>query len=201
MGVKKRKTAQAAADATTVRELKAFYHGLPTDDFSGVRYYWPAGDGDRESIAVKILKKRRPASPGVESDTAAKVEVLLRRDVGQDYTDPDFLIRSYEENLATGETAALAQVTMRFPNATNLHGPYELARSWLRSHYVERLGVPTIAILHAPYLAGSDAPIHVHGLILMKTRSAFAWLATHRGLASDVSFRAAQKAWQDFLRK
>lgn len=186
----------AAHPASTVRQLKDFYHGQPTDDFTAARFYWVNGNGPRESIAAHFLRKRRPAAAEAASDTAAKVEVLLRGEIGEDYTDPDFLVRSYMEKLPVEETAAFAQVTMRFPKATNLHGPFELARSWLRSFYVEQHRLPVVAILHAPYLANSDSPVHVHGLVLMRALSPFGWLGTRREMASDMGFRAAEASWQ-----
>ena len=198
-----RKTKNTRATASTpavapIRELKAFYHGQPSDDFSAARFYWSAGAEPRESIAHHFLKKRRPAGADSPHDTAARIEVLLRADVGEDYTDVDFLVRSYEEKLATDETAAFAQVTMRFPGATNLHGPYHRATSWLRSFYVAQYGVPVVAVLHAPHLAGSDASVHVHGLILMKRLSPFSWLEMQRDIASDSAVRLAKDAWTEW---
>jgi hypothetical protein len=200
-----RKTKKTRATASTpavapIRELKAFYHGQPSDDFSAARFYWPAGAEPRESIAQHFLKKRRPAAADSPHDTAARIEVLLRADVGEDYTDVDFLVRSYEEKLAIDETAAFAQVTMRFPGATNLHGPYHRATSWLRSFYVAQYGVPVVAVLHAPHLAGSEASVHLHGLILMKRLSPFAWMDVQRDLASDAGISAARQSWADHLR-
>jgi len=184
-----------------VRELKAFYHGQPTDEFTWARFYWPGGEMPRESIVHHFWRKRHPAGAESVVDTAAKVEVLLRGEIGEDYTDPDFLVRSFEEKLPVEETAAFAQVTMRFLNATNLHGPRHRATSWLRSHYVDPLGVPVVAILHAPHLAGSDAPVHVHGLILMRRLSPFSWLGMQRDLASDGAVRTAQASWQQHKSK
>jgi len=201
MPARKTKTAPAISAAVAeIRELKAFYHGQPNDDFSATRFYWAAGSEPRESISRHFLKKRRPAAAENSPDTAARIEVLLRHDVGEDYTDPDFLVRSYEEKLAVNETAAFAQVTMRFPAATNLHGPYQRATSWLRSFYVSPYGVPVVAILHAPHLAGSDASVHVHGLILMKRLSPFSWLEMQRDLASDAGISAARESWAEHLR-
>lgn len=196
---KKTRASASAPAVPPIRELKAFYHGQPTDDFSAARFYWPAGTGPRASIAEHFLKKRRPAGADSPHDTAARIEVLLRHDAGEDYTDPDFLVRSYEEKLAIEETAAFAQVTMRFPGATNSHGPYHRATSWLRSFYVAQYGVPVVAILHAPHLAGSDASVHLHGLILMKTLSPFSWLQMQRDIASDAGINAAREDWADHL--
>ena len=111
--MKARKTKKARAASATpavapIRELKACYHGQPTDDFSAARFYWPAGTEPRESIANHFLKKRRPAGASSPHDTAARIEVLLRHDVSEDYTDPGFLVERYEEKLAIDETAAFA---------------------------------------------------------------------------------------------
>lgn len=201
MPAKKTKAAEAtgtSAIALTMRELKAYYHGQPSEAFTSTRLYWAAGKEPRESIAAHCLAKRRPAGAESTVDTAAKVEVLLRPEIGEDYTEPDFLVQSYEQKLPIDETAALAQVTMRFPQATNLHAPWEQARSWLRSFYVQEHGVPVLAILHAPHLAGSDSPVHVHGLVLMRRLSPFGWMNVHRELASDAGFAAAQASWEQF---
>jgi hypothetical protein len=155
-------------DLVSIRELKAFYHGKPGDPVSSVRFYWPAGAGPRENIADHFLAKRRPAAFESSVDTAARVEVLLRGDVPEDYTDPTFLVESYMAKLPDEETSAFAQVTLSFPRATNLHHPWETARAWLREYYVERTGVPVVAILHAPFLAGSESPVHLHALVLTR---------------------------------
>ena len=183
---------------TPIRELKAFYHGQPSELFTFARFYWPTGEEARESIAPRFLAKRRPAAAESRVDTASLVEVLLRHDVGQDYVDPDFLVRSYEEHLPLEETGAFLQVTMRFPNATNLHGPYEFSRAWLRRYFVEPHGLPVMAVRHAPHLVGSDSPVHVHGLVLLRRLSPFSWLTIHRDIANDNGAAAAKADWDCF---
>lgn len=193
--VKTKPLAETSETELIGRELKGFFHGQPGDAVSTVRFYWPKGEGLRESIAPYFLRKRRPAGAESEVDTAARVEVLLRSDVFEDYTDPQFLVESYMSKLPTDETAAFAQITMHFPNASNLHGPWHQATSWLREHYVERFGVPVVAILHAPFLVGSDSSVHVHGLVLMRKLSAFGWLTMHKELAGDAGLAASEKSW------
>lgn len=197
-GKKKATNVAAPAAAVSGRELKAFYHGQPDHPVSTARFYWPKGEGTRESIVPYFLAKRRPAGAESEVDTAARVEVLLRSDVPEDYTDPQLLAESYISKLPLDETAAFAQITMRFPHATNLHGPWQQANGWLREHYVERVGVPVLAILHAPFLAGSDSSVHVHGLVLMRKLTAFGWLTMHRELAGDSGLAAAEASWSDW---
>lgn len=77
------------------------------------------------------------------------------------------------KKLPLEETAAFAQVTVSFPLACNLHAPWEQARSWLRDYYVERMGVPVVAVPHAPFRVGSDSAVHLHALILMRKLTAF----------------------------
>lgn len=188
----------ASQTAFASRELKAFYHGQPGDLVSTTRFYWAKGEGPRESILPYFLAKRRPAGAESKVDTAAQVEVLLRSDVPEDYTDPEFLAHSYMSKLPANETAAFAQITMRFPHATNLHGPWQQARGWLRKHYVEGVGVSVLAILHAPFLAGSDSSVHVHGLVLMRKVTCFGWLGVHRDLAGDAGLAAAEASWKEW---
>lgn len=185
--------------ALTCRELQHFYHGQPGDPVTSARFYWARGTGPRESIEEHFRKKRHPAGAESPVDTAARVEVLLRPDVPEDYADPDFLTGSYMSKLPAEETAAFAQVTLSFPSATNLHGPWQQATTWLRNYYVERLGVPVLAVLHAPFLAGSDSPVHLHALILMRKLTAFGWLSTHRELAGDAGLKAAEASWKGWV--
>lgn len=197
--VKTKLLAGISETALIERELKAYYHGQPSDLFSTARFYWLRGEGPRESIAPYFLRKRRPAGSESEVDTAARVEVLLRSDAPEDYADPHFLVETYMSKLPASETAAFAQVTMHFPNATNLHGPWHQATSWLREHYVERFGLPVVAILHAPFLVGSDSSVHVHGLILMRKLTCFGWLCVHRDIAGDPGLAAAEASWHAWV--
>lgn len=169
-------------------------------DFGSARFYWAAGDGPRESILPRLVKKRRPAAAESDIDTAARVEALVPSDAPEDYADPDFLARRYEETLAPDETTAYAQVTLRFPSTIpNLHHPCEVARSWLREFYVDsRRAVPVLAILHAPCRVGSDNPVHLHAAIFPKRLSKFGFSASERDLASDAGCLEAFASWEAF---
>ncbi|URD60707.1 hypothetical protein M8312_13155 [Sphingomonas sp. KRR8] len=191
----------ASVAALITRPLKAFYHNQPDDPVSTARFYWSKGEGSRESIVPHFEAKCRPGNKGTEEDKAAAVEVLLRGDVPQDYADPLFLAESYMSKLPADENAAFAQITLQFPEATNLHAPWHQARSWMREHFVERVGVPVLAVLHAPFLMGSDNSVHVHGLVLMKRTTCFGWFGVHRDLASDAGLAAAEASWRDWVSK
>lgn len=199
---KPKASAKSAIVATEVvapvRPLKAFYHGGGgVSSFAMARFYWPAGDGLRETIEPRFTKKRRPAGADDGVDTAAKIEVLLPADAPQDYADPGFLVRHYEASLPPDEVLAFVQVTIRFGDSPNLHYPYEVARSWIRAHFVEPMGLPVVLILHAPYLAGSDADGHVHALILPRRASRLGWMAVERDLGNDGSAVRARLAWNE----
>lgn len=183
-----------------VRELKAFYDGAgQMPEFGYARFYWAPGDGPRESILPRLVKKRRPAAAESEIDTAARVEALVPSDAPEDYADPDFLARRYEETLAADETTAYAQVTLRFPSTiTNLHHPYEVGRAWLREFYVEGRGAAVLAILHAPCRVGSDNPVHLHAEIFPRRLGKFGFVSLARNLASDAGCLEAFEAWEAF---
>ena len=133
-----RRTKTVVADpgvaAPEQRELKAFYDGggqMP--DFSYARFYWAGGDGPRESLLPRLAKKRQPVGAEPDGDTAARVEALPTPDAHQEYADPDFLMRRYEETLPQDEVTAFAQVTLRFgPDIVNVPYPGEIARQWRR---------------------------------------------------------------------
>ena len=190
--------AQPAIVVPEVRELKAFYDGAgQMPDFGYARFYWAAGDGPRESILPRLLKKRRSAAAESDIDTAARIEALVPADAPEDYADPDFLARRYEETLAADEATAYAQVGLRFPSTiTNLHYPYEVGRAWLREYYVEGRGVAVLAILHAPCRIGSDNPVHLHAEIFPRRLGKFGFVSSARDLASDAGCLEAYQAWE-----
>lgn len=178
------------------RPLGTFYHSkdMPSD-FGYARVYWPLGPGERESMAPRILRKRRPAGAEATHDTAARVEVLLPPDAPQDYADPDFLVRHYESSLRADETVAFIQVTMRFEAAGNLHHPWEVARQWVRYFFIDTHAIPAMLILHAPHLANSTAAPHCHALLFPRRASKWGWLETIRDLGSDAAARKALLSW------
>lgn len=182
-----------------LRPLKGFYHGGGVvDGFGMARFYWPDGEGERESIEPRVLKKRRPAGAGSQADTAAKIEALPPAEAPQDYADPDFLIRHYQATLPAEETIAYIQVTLRFGDCANLHHPFEVAREWVRSFYIKGHGIPALHILHAPHLAGSDADGHVHALLLPRRLGRMGWMGIVRDLGSDAAASEARRAWTAF---
>lgn len=193
-------TASAAASekpaGPAMLELKAFYDGGGQfDDFAFARFYWEAGEGLRESISPKIDKKLHPVrSPSGEPvASAAKVDLILPADAPQEYMALDHLVRRYEETLPTHEINAYAQVTMRFPQAMNLHQPWEMVRSWARSFYGR---VPVLLVLHAPHLWGSANPGHVHCIVLPRRLGPMGWAEMERAIASDAGQREAWETWQ-----
>lgn len=206
----KQKTRKAAAQTptadaatyltatTALIPLKSFFDGGGEfENFSFGRFYWEAGDGERESIAPRIDKKQHPvrSDSGAVLASAVKVELLLPHDAPQDYMSLDHLIRRYEETLPRHEVNAYAQVTIRFPDAVNLHHPYEMVRAWVRAQYPHS---PVIIVLHAPHEWGSSNPGHAHCIVFPRRLGSLGWTAVERTIASDVGQREAYESWVAF---
>jgi hypothetical protein len=189
----------AAADSAPEKsELRLFHDGGGRhENFSFTRAYW-ASEGDRESISERINKKINVirSDAGEVLAKAAKVDLLLQPDAPQEYMDIDHLVRRYEETLPPHELNAFAQVTVRFPNAPNLHQPWEMVREWAKLHYATR--VPVILILHAPHLSGSSNPGHVHCIALCRSLTIMGWSQIERAIASDAGQREAYESWTAF---
>jgi hypothetical protein len=189
----------SAADSTHGQaELRLFHDGGGRhENFSFTRAYW-TGDGERESILDRINKKIDVirSEDGQVLARAAKVDLLLPPVAPQEYTDIEHLVRRYEEMLPPHELNAFAQVTIRFPDAPNLHQPWELVRDWAKLHYARR--VPVILVLHAPHLAGSPNPGHVHCIALCRSLTMMGWAHMERAIASDAGQREAYESWTAF---
>lgn len=177
--------------------LKPFWDGDADDDFTFARFNWETGNGDREPIAPKILAKRRPGHQDAAEDSAERVEVLLPAEAAQIFADPDFLVDDYERNLAANARLAYAQVTVRFKDAFNLHFPYETARTWVRSEYVDSRGLPVILVLHAPFRKGSDNLPHAHAMVLPRRLTRFGWGKTDFQIGNDRDRQTAKESWFD----
>jgi hypothetical protein len=121
-----------APDVPAPAELKGFYHdeGLGPD-FGFARFWWD-GTGPREGIAKKVMAKFRPKpDPGTpEAVTAARTDLLLPSDAQADYADVEHLLERFDAKLPASEKHAYVQITLRFPGATNIHGPFEEARAF-----------------------------------------------------------------------
>lgn len=184
-----------------LKELSAFWKGQPDDPFTFARFYWAEGKGDREGVSAKFLAKRRPVGKSGGKETAARVEVLLPADAPEEYSDPDFLTRNFDARLPEQGATAYVQLTMRFPDALNLHGPYERCRSFLREEFVDGRSLPVLMVLHAPHLTGSSNAPHVHALILPRTIGRFGFGEPDLSTGSDRDRDAIQAAWNAAVAK
>lgn len=188
--------------APGLRKLKGQYHPVELDGtFGFARLGWGAGSAPREPLSAYLMKKQHPASAKAKHRSAAKMEVLLPPDAPEEYVDVDRLVTRYEEALGDNAETAIAQVTLHFPDAPNLHSRYEESRAWVRSHFVLGMGLPVILVLHAPYLAGSDAPGHVHALVLTAKLSRFGWIGIDDKVASDAGRKAALRSWEKYQKE
>lgn len=181
-------------------ELKCFFDGGGSfDNFSFSRWYW-TGDGPRLGLADKIARKRFPVPAEAGSDdqeTAAKTEFLVPAFAPAEYISLQHFLRRYDEAQPPHEVNAYVQITLTFPRAFNLHHPFEMARTFACREYVG-CGMPVFMAGHAPWLAGSESPGHVHLIIFPRQLNQFGLGSFDHKLASDVGNREAYKAWIDF---
>lgn len=193
-----RKKKHAASPTPKPAKLQAFHHRID-DRFSFSRFYWERSGPDRESMTPNFDAKQRPPDGGEESGPAAATQILLPADAPQDYFSVGFLVRHYEASLPIEETIAYAQLTIRFPTATNLHAPFELARNWAIQNYCSK-GLPVVAFLHNPAIVGSEKnPGHVHLAVIPRRVTVLGWAGMARDIANDASRIAAWQSWCEYL--
>jgi hypothetical protein len=199
----KKVAARTRAAAAVPAQLKAFHHSTDgTENFGFSRLWWD-GDGPREGIASKVLKKFQPgigdhADP--DAVTAARTDLLLPDDAQADYMDVRHLLGRYDATLPVHESHAFVQVTLHFPDAINMHGAWEEARAFAMGYFVlspeRRLAV--IIVLHAPNLAASGSPLHAHLLVPLRRVGPLGWGEVERHLPNDRGREETFAAWTAF---
>lgn len=199
MGASKKKIGPKEADRGQVIPLTAF-HDRKSPTFSFGRWNWKAAGQNRESLVPLFEAKQWPPDGKAGGSPAAAVSLLLPADAGQDYFDVDFMVRRYEETLPAEETIALAQLTMRFPEAPSLHHPFEVVREWAGT-YFRAEGLPAVVILHNPALVGSGNAGHVHVLVIPRRLNRLGWGTMARDIANDASRLSAWKSWEAYRRE
>lgn len=190
---------RAAATASTHATLKAFHHG-PDENFGFSRFWWD-GDGPREGIASKVLKKFQPVEgSGDDSDavTAARTDLVLPHDAQADYMDVRHLLARFDAMLPSQETHAFVQVTLQFPDAINLHSAWEEARAFAMNYFVRERRLAVIMALHAPNLAASGSFLHAHLLTPLRRLGSLGWGEVERHLPNDRGREEAFAAWKAF---
>lgn len=189
---------RAAAAVPTPAALKAFHHGTEeTENFSFSRFWWD-GDGPREGVAAKMLKKFQPTlgnHDDPDAVTAARTDLLLPFDAQADYMDVRHLLDRYDATLPMSETHAFVQVTLHFPEATNLHTPFEEARAFAMDYFVSDRRLAVIVVLHAPNLAASNSLLHAHLLIPLRRVGPLGWGEMERHLPNDRGRDEVFTAW------
>lgn len=194
---------RAAAAAPAPAQLKAFHHGTEDMENFGFSRFWWDGEGPREGIASKVLKKFQP-KVGDDADpdtvTAARTDLLLPDDAQADYMDVRHLLARYDATLPAHETHAFVQVTLHFPDAANMHSAWEEARAFAMEYFVldrqRRLAV--IMALHAPSLAASGSPLHAHLLVPLRRLGSLGWGEVERHLPNDRGREETFAAWTAF---
>lgn len=184
-----------------VGTIQTFWNeGGTFENFSAYRGVY-VEEGPRTGLDGKVERKLNPVpSDGRPREyTAFKVDVLLPPLAPSDYMDPRHLARMYEATLPPKETAAFMQLTPRFPRALNLHWPWEVSRAFARREIVDALQLPVLAALHAPSVAGSPAPPHVHLFVFPRALNQFGYGAVDRTFASPDTHKRMYDAWRQFL--
>lgn len=191
----------AAAPAPGPAILKAFHHGTEDTENFGFSRFWWEGEGAREGIKTKVLKKFQP-KPGSDGDpdavTAARADPLIPLDAQADYMDVRHLLDRYDATLPMDETHAFVQVTLHFPDAVNMHGPWEEVRAFAMDHFVLERRLAVIMVLHAPSLAASGSKLHAHLLIPLRRLGALGWGEVERHLPNDRGRAEVHAAWMRF---
>lgn len=181
--------------------LKAFHHGTEDTENFGFSRFWWEGEGAREGITKKVLKKFQP-KPGSDANpdavTAARMDPLIPLDAQADYMDVRHLLERYDATLPMNETHAFVQVTLHFPDALNMHGPWEEARAFAMDYFVLERRLAVIMVLHAPSLAASGSKLHAHLLIPLRRLGALGWGEVERHLPNDRGRAEAHAAWMRF---
>lgn len=192
---------RAAAAAPSPATLKAFHHGTEATQNFGFSRFWYDGDGPREGIASRVLKKFQPVEgSGDDPDavTAARTDLVLPDDAQADYMDVRHLLARFDATLPFQETHAYVQVTLHFPGAVNLHGPWEEARAFAMNYFVRERRLAVIMALHAPNLAASGSFLHAHLLIPLRRLGPLGWGEVERHLPNDRGREETFAAWTAF---
>ena len=189
----------AAAQAT----LKAFHHGIAEFENFGFSRFWWDGDGPREGIASRVLKKFQPKigdHDEPDAVTAARTDLLLPPDAQSDYMDVHHLLERFDAMLPAHETHAFVQVTLHFPEAINMHSAWEEVRAFAMKHFVlsEKRRLAVILTLHAPCFAGSGSVLHAHLAIPLRRLGSLGWGEMERHLPNDRGREETFAAWTAF---
>lgn len=178
---------RAVAEALPPATLKAYHHTADKPNFGFSRFWWE-GDGPREGITATVLKKFQPV-PDPENPaaiTAAKTDLLLPCDAQSDYMDVRHLLERFDAKLPASEKHAYLQITLRYPGAMNVHGPFEEARAFAWQYLVVERRLATVIVVHAPFLAGSEnSPLHVHLISPLRRLGALGWGEMETRLQND----------------
>lgn len=199
---KKMATSKLLAEARPAPSiLKAFHHGTEDSENFGFSRFWWEGEGDREGIKAKVLKKLQPklgSTDDPDAVTAARAEPLLPLDAQADYIELRHLLERYDATMPMNETHAFVQVTLHFPEARNMHGPFEEARAFAMEYFVWERRLAVILVLHAPGLAASASHLHAHLLIPLRRLGPLGWGEVERHLPNDRGRAEVHVAWLAF---
>ena len=135
----------------------------------------PSGETNsmEASVCKRLFPQNRPVDPFADwpQPTCFAYEVFLPAGAHDDYwRNPQKLCREYDAAAFPGLRDIMISATFRAPgleaSGMRIHEFHQVVAGFVRSRLIER-GLPTIAIVHVPSLAGrpQSGPVHWHCLI------------------------------------
>jgi len=181
----------AAADQPTELLLYAA-SSRDHPEFRYLRRYWRV-DGPQCAIGPSVLTKLSPAG-----HEALRHDLLLPEHAPGDYMDLTHLLARYDASSPTWGRNGYTQFTIDLPPNKALHRGWEKVRSWAWSYFVRDRRLAVLMVLHAPYLAGSHNPSHIHLLVPVRQLEANGFGASVRDISTDEGAEEAYQAWCGF---
>lgn len=190
-------TATIATETIAAADLPAellLYAASSRDhpEFRYLRRYWRV-DGPQCAIGPSVLAKLRPAG-----HEALRHDLLLPEHAPGDYMDLTHLLARYDASSPTWGRNGYTQFTIDLPPNKALHRGWEKVRSWAWSYFVRDRRLAVLMVLHAPYLAGSHNPSHIHLIVPVRQLEANGFGASVRDISTDEGAEEAYQAWCGF---
>lgn len=123
-----------------------------------------------------------------------RAEVLLPADASDALASPVGLWRSYEAARLPGQRDLATSVTLYLTDARALHTAWEEVRAFARAEFADRAGLPVLAVLHAPGLAGSSHDVHAHLVVAARRLHSWGW-GRFSDLCRDSAQHEIHSAW------
>ena len=131
--------------------------------------------------------------------TAYRQEVLLSAGADDGFRAAERLFEHFDSTALEWQKSLVIYLTLSFPEPRRMHEDFEQARAFVKGELVERRGLPTLLVQHAPFLVGSTNPPHVHVLALARRLTSLGFADYVEDISKDAGQRLMYEAWQQFL--